>query len=68
MNKTIEQQAEHFAQLIDKCGVEWNAENVLKCIGFAKQAMQNGDVSVEAYYKAKTILINRLECANLWIN
>jgi len=68
MNKTIEQQAEYFAQLIDECGVEWNAENVLKCIGFAKQAMQNGDVSVEAYYKAKTILINRLECANLWIN
>jgi hypothetical protein len=68
MNKTIQEQATHFATLIDKCGVDWTPENVLKCIGFAKQAMQAGEVSVEAYYKAKTILISRLECATLWMN
>lgn len=68
MNKTVEQQAEYFAELIDKCGVEWNAENALRCIEIAKQAMKNGECSVEAYYQAKFLLLNRLECATPWVN
>lgn len=66
--KTVQEHAERFAQLIEQAGVEFNAENVLRCIGFARQAMERGECSVEVYYQAKAILINRLECANLWIN
>lgn len=66
--KVIQDQAEKFAELIEKAGVEFNAENVLRCIGFARQAMEQGECSVEVYYQAKALLLNRLECASLWIN
>lgn len=65
---TIEKQAEHFASLIDKCGVDWTPENVLKCIGFAKDAMVRGECSVEAYYAAKKLLLEKVEVANHWVN
>jgi len=68
MNNSVQEQAERFAQLIEQAGVEFNAENVLRCIGFARKAMEQGECSVEVYYQAKAILINRLECATLWIN
>jgi hypothetical protein len=68
MNNNVQEQAERFAQLIEQAGVEFNAENVLRCIGFARKAMEQGECSVEVYYKAKRILLDRLECASLWIN
>lgn len=68
MKKTIEQQAEEFASIIEKAGVEYTPENVVKCFGFAKQAMREGVCSVEAYYRAKEILLFKLECANEWVN
>jgi len=68
MNKSVQEQAEKFASLIDKCGVEWTPENVLKCIGFAKVAMLNGECSVEAYYAAKKLLLDRVEVTNYWVN
>ncbi len=64
----VQVQAEKFTKLIENAGVEMNAENVLKCIGFAKQAMQNGECSVEAYYAAKRILLEKLEVVNQWVN
>lgn len=68
MNQTIQEQAARFERLMDQCGVEWNAENVLLCIAVAKEAMQHGEVSVEAYYAAKRILIERLEAASELLN
>lgn len=69
MNQKIAQEyAEQFLQLIEQAGVEFNAENVLRCIGFARDAMLRGECSVEVYYQAKAILINRLECDTLWMN
>lgn len=64
----VQAQAEKFTKLIENAGVEMNAENVLKCIGYAKLAMQNGECSVEAYYAAKRILLEKLEVANVWVN
>lgn len=64
----VQAQAEKFTKLIENAGVEMTAENVLKCIGFAKQAMQNGECSVEAYYAAKRILLEKLEVVNQWVN
>lgn len=57
-----------FEKLIEEAGVELNAENILKCIGFAKQAMLAGECSVEAYYKAKELLLSKVECVNEWVN
>lgn len=63
-----EEQAEQFLKLVGLAGVELTAENVLKCIGYAKQAMQNGEFSVEAYYAAKRILLEQVEVASNFIN
>lgn len=68
MNRNDENQAEYFTTLIEKSGIEMTAENVLRCIGFAKQAMEKGECSVEAYYRAKQILMGKIECANAWVN
>lgn len=68
MNKLDVQQAEAFAKLIEDVGVEFTPENVLKCIGFAKDAMLKGECSVEAYYAAKKLLLDRVEVVNHWVN
>jgi len=61
-------QAERFANLCDSSGVEMTPENCLKCIGFAKDAMQRGDVSVEAFFVARNLLMNMVEVSNGWTN
>lgn len=68
MNTQNEKAVERFANMIDEAGIEMTAENVLRCIEFAKQAMKSGECSVEAFYKAKEILLMKLECANEWVN
>lgn len=68
MNIQDQKAVEAFETMIDEAGVEMNAENVLRCIEFAKQAMQKGECSVEAFYKAKEILLTKLECVNEWVN
>lgn len=65
---TTQEQAEKFTQLIERAGVEFTAKNVLICIASAKLAMQRGEVSVEAYYAAKRILLERVEVASNFIN
>ena len=57
-----------FADLCDKAGVEMTPENALKCIGFAKDAMQAGECSVEAYYAAKNLILGRVEVASELLN
>lgn len=61
-------QAEKFMQLVEKAGVEFSAANVLKCIGFAKEAMRKGEVTVEAYFAAKRILLEKVEVASDLLN
>ena len=60
--------AEHFAKLIEESGVEMTPENVLRCIEFARRAMVAGECTVEAYYKAKFILLSEVECPSELLN
>lgn len=68
LSKIDQNQVSNFDKLIAEAGVELNAANILKCIGFAKQAMLAGECSVEAYYKAKELLLLKVECVNEWVN
>lgn len=68
LKKTDQDYAKQFADLCDKSGVEMTPENCLLCIGFAKEAMRAGEVSVETYFAAKNLLIGRVELANDWVN
>lgn len=68
LSKIDQAKAEAFEKMIEQAGVEFNAENVLKCIGFAKDAMLRGECSVETYYKAKEILLTKVEVASELIN
>lgn len=68
LSKIDQAKAEMFERMIHEAGLELTAENVLKCIGFAKQAMLSGEVSVEAYYKAKEILLTKVEVASELLN
>lgn len=60
--------ASKFETIIEEAGVDLTPENVLKCIGFAKDAMLKGECSVEAYYAAKKLLLETVEVANHWVN
>lgn len=68
LSKIDQAKAELFERMIEEAGVEFSAENVLRCIEFARLAMIKGECSVEAYYKAKEILISRVECASELLN
>ena len=68
MNKLDIEQAEKFAKLIEEAGVEFTPENALKCIGFARDAMRAGECSVEAFYRAKQIILTQVEVTDKWVN
>lgn len=68
MNQFDREIAEKFVSLCDRAGVALTPENIIKCIGFARQAMLDGECSVEAYYHAKNLLLTQVETANEWIN
>ena len=68
MNKVDLEQAEKFAKLIEDAGVEFTPENALKCIGFARDAMKAGECSVEAFYRAKQIILTQVEVTDKWVN
>ena len=68
MNKLDIEQAEKFAKLIEEAGVEFTPENALKCIGFARDAMKAGECSVEAFYRAKQIILSQVEVTDKWVN
>ena len=68
MNKLDLEQAEKFAKLIEEAGVEFTPENALKCIGFARDAMRAGECSVEAFYRAKQIILTQVEVTDKWVN
>jgi hypothetical protein len=68
MTKLEIAQAERFATLCEQYGVELTPENVLRCIGYAKEAMLAGECSVEAYYSAKKILLEKVEVTDKWVN
>lgn len=68
MNKLDAHQAEAFAKLIEDAGIEMTPENALKCIGFARDAMRAGECSVEAFYRAKQIILSQVEVTDKWVN
>lgn len=68
MNKLDVQRAEAFAKLIEDSGLELTPENALKCIGFARDAMRAGECSVEAFYRAKQIILTQVEVTDKWVN
>jgi hypothetical protein len=68
MNRFDNECASKFADLCDKAGVEMTPENALKCIGFAKDAMEAGECSVEAFYQAKYLILSRVEVASELLN
>lgn len=68
ISKIDEKQAERFERLIEEAGLEFSAENILRCIEFAHAAMRKGECSVEAYYKAKELLLLKVEVASELLN
>lgn len=66
MNKVEAEKA--FANLCEQLGVEMTPENCLRCIEMARKAMLAGECSVEAYYAAKRLLIEKVEVASLYLN
>lgn len=68
MSKVDVEQAERFANLCEEAGVELTPENALKCIGFARDAMRAGECSVEAFYRAKQIILTQVEVTDKWVN
>jgi hypothetical protein len=68
LSKIDQDKAEIFEKIIEEAGLDFTPETVIKCIEIAKVAMKNGDCSVEAFYKAKEILISRLECPSELLN
>lgn len=59
---------EQVFELFEKNGIQYTSRECLACIEIAKQAMKNGQCTVEAYWDAKALLINRLECNTNWEN
>ena len=68
MRQATESAKNKFLQIIEAPGVELTPAVVLVCIEHARQAMIVGEVSVEAYYAAKNILIDRCVMTSEAIN
>ena len=60
--------AKKFSEMCDRADVEMTAENALKCIGFAREAMLKGECSVEAYYVAKNLILSKVEVLSELLN
>lgn len=59
---------EYVFELFEKNEIQYTPRECLACIEIAKQAMKQGHCTVEAYWNAKTLLIDRLECDTTWEN
>lgn len=56
---------ELFDEILERYEAEggvFSAEDCVACIELARRAMLDGAVSVEGYYKAKEILLSKLQC------
>jgi hypothetical protein len=68
MRQASESDKNKFLKIIEDTGVELTPSVVLMCIEHARQLMLNGDVTVEAYYAAKNILVDRCVMTSEAIN
>lgn len=61
----VNEKIEKFAELIEKFEEQhgkFDAAACLRCIEIARQEMQAGKYSVEAFMKTKEILMNAVRC------
>jgi hypothetical protein len=68
MRQATNTEKNKFLKMIEDTGVEMTPSVVLMCIEHARQMMLTGEVSVEAYYAAKNILVDRCVMTSEAIN
>ena len=59
---------EDAKKVLEEHNIVFDARYCLNCIEYGKQQMLAGECTVEAYYKAKEVLLTNLECANEFIH
>lgn len=57
-----EEMLEKVFEKFEALGMVFTPEFCLGCIETAKESMRRGEVTVEGFYRAKQILISKLEC------